>query len=410
MGWRAEDGGPRRTQTTPGGLHLASGDELDVTTRVAPVVTMVVGDAAGGLHLLRHSAGEAAVSFVERIDPVTLEPLGRSPELPGGPVWPGGVAVHDSGDLHVVFGNHAHRLDGELQVRASTTLPRVRPYNSFVALPDGHLVTKDFGGSLPGAPVAPSAREPCELLVLDPVTLDVVASLVLPEPSIARVSADADDVYVVGDTSLLRVRWDGASLVLDDAFTARYRTMEGQTYGWDCVLAAGAAWFLDDGDGSERFTGTLRGNGLSTAPLHLVRVDVASGEVRLAEVCGLPGGLVANPPVVDEDRGVVVGYDSGNGVVVGFDLRTLEQRWRRDQDHASHLLLYEATGELVTGDGTDVVVLDVTTGDELARADTGAGIQSVLFPAPGASRDFYVCTLVSVSRVAVIPSGTRSTR
>ena len=215
-------------------------------------------------------------------------------------------------------------------------------------------------------------------------------------------SAQGNDIYVVGDPSLLLARWDGARLSHDDEFVARYRTIDGQTYGWDCVLTAGAAWFLDDGDGSERFSGTLRGNGLSTAPLHLVRVDLATGAVRLAEVCGQPGGLVANPPVVDERRGVVVGYDSGNGVVVGFDLDTLTPRWRRDQDHACHMILYAESGELVTGDQTDVVVLDIATGGELARADTGSGVQCVLFPTPGFARDFYVCSLTTIARVAVV--------
>jgi hypothetical protein len=399
--WRHEDGGPRRPQTVPGGLHLQPGERLEVTARTAPVVTMAVTGAEGELFLLRHSAGDGAVSFVERLDPRTLEPLGRSVDLAGGPVWPGGLGVHDDGSLHVVFGNHAHRLDRELRVLASGPLPRARPYNSFVTLPDGHLVTKDFGGSLPAHPVAAADRDPCELVVLDPLDLAIVARLVLPEASIARLSADGSDVYVVGDTSLLRVRWDGTALALDHAFTAPYRTLDGQTYGWDCVLAAGAAWFLDDGDGSEGFTGTLRGHGLSTAPLHLVRVDLATSEVSMVEVCGLPGGLVANPPVVDERRGIVLAYDSGNGVVSGIDLRTLEPRWRREQDHASHLLLYEGTGEVVTGDGTDVVILDIATGDELARADSGGGVQSVLFPTPGFERDLYVCSLLAVSRVAV---------
>ena len=105
--------------------------------------------------------------------------------------------------------------------------------------------------------------------------------------------------------------------------------------------------------------------------------------------------------LVDEARGVVVGYDSGNGVLVGFDLDTLEVRWRHAQDHGGHLLLYEDTGELVTGDHADVVVRDVATGAELARADNGTGIQSVLFPCPGDDRDLYVCTFLGVSRVAV---------
>ena len=422
--WPVEDGGPARRQTVPhaafmlpfwppegsperrghdqkGNLNTPPLPALEVTTRVAPAATMVVARGPGELFLLRHTAGEGAVAIVERIDPVTLEPLVVSAELPGGPVWPGGIGAHPDGSLHVVFGNHAHRLHAEtLEVEAVRRLPRDRPYNSFVVLPDGHLVTKDFGGSRPGLPVAAADREPCELVVLEPERLTIVDRLVLPEASIARLSADGDVVYVVGDTSLLRVRWDGGALSLDDGFVAPYRTMEGQTFGWDCVIAAGAAWFLDDGDGSERFAGTLRGRGLSTAPLHLVRVDLATGVVTMAEVCGLPGGLVANPPIVDEARGIAVGYDSGNGVVVGFDVETLGVRWRRQQDHASHLLLFEETGELVTGDGGDVVVLDITTGDELARADLGTGMQSVLFPCPGFDRDVYVCSFAGVSRVA----------
>ena len=47
-------------------------------------------------------------------------------------------------------------MDRELRVVASRTLPRDKPYNSFVVLPDGHLVTKDFAGSRPGVPIAAS--------------------------------------------------------------------------------------------------------------------------------------------------------------------------------------------------------------------------------------------------------------
>lgn len=401
MSWTHEDGGPRRLQRVPGRLGAGNGGTgLQVTTRIDPVATMVVTDGTDTF-LLRHGFGDGATATVERIDPLTLDPLSRSVELPGGPVWPGGMAVSAPDTLHVVFGRHAHRLDRDLQVRACCELPRDRPYNSFVPLGDGHLATKDFGGSLPGAALGPEERRPCELVVLDPYTLDIVARLDLPEPSIARLSADGDTIYVVGDTSLMRAHWDGRRLALDPDFHAAYRTMAGQTYGWDCVLAAGAAWFLDNGDGAERFNGSLRGQGLSTAPLHLVRVDVESAEVTLVEVADGPGGLVSNPPLVDEARRVVVGYDSGHGVLCGFDLDTLERRWVRDQDHASHLLLYEESGEMVTGDGPRTVVLDVATGAELASADTGKGIQSVLFPAPGPAGSFYTCSLTGVSRVQV---------
>lgn len=399
MTWRYEDGGPQRRQQTPGGLGLAGGGTLEVTTRIAPVTTMVVHDLAGAPLLLRHGVGEAATALVERIDPVGLEALDRSPELPAGPVWPGGLGVADDGSVLVVFGNHVHRLDGRLRVEARRRLPRELPYNSFVPLPDGALVTKDFGGSRPGTPIAAADRRAAELVVLRQDELEILDRLALPEPSIGRLSADGGEIYVVGDTSLMRVHWSGGVLEHDDALRVAYRNLPGQTYGWDCVIAAGAAWFLDDGEGTEAYSGTLRGHGVSRSPLHLVRVDLAGGDLTMAEVCGLEGGLVANPPVVDERRGVVMAYDSGNGVVAGFDLWTMEKRWQRSQDHGSHLLLYEGTGEVVTGDGADVVVLDITTGAELARVDSGLGMQSVLFPAPGHGNDFYVCSFSGLAHV-----------
>ncbi len=221
---------------------------------------------------------------------------------------------------------------------------------------------------------------------------------------------------MVGDSSLFRVRWDGTELALDAELAARYRTIDGQTYGWDAVIDAGAAWFLDNGAGSEGYAGTFRGQGVSRAPLHLVRVDLATGAVTLTEICGAPEGVVANPPAIDPERKIAVGYDSGNGVLAAFsfaDDGPLAPVWARTQDHASHPLRFPDTGELVTGDhdaerGMDqVVVLDIETGAELARADTGSPVQSVLFPCPGFDRDLYLCSFTTLTRVRVTgaPSG-----
>ncbi len=406
--WSCEDGGPERRQTVPAGGLLGPRGGLEVTSRTAVASTMVVTRDAGEVYLLGHTAGDGAVSFVERVDPRTLEPLGRSADLAGGPAWPGSLAAHADGSLVVVFGNHAHKLGPDLAVEASVTLPRPRPYNGFVVLPDGTIVTKDFAGSRPGVPVAPDERAPCQLVALEPEHLGIVATLDLPEPSVARLSADGATVYVVGDTSLLRAGFDGA-FHLDESFAPRYRTRSGQTYGWDCVLVDGAAYFLDDGEGSDAYDGTLRGHGTSTAPLQLLRADLATGELTAVEVCGRPGGLVANPPVVDPVRRVAVAYDSGNGVLGGFtigDDGRLAPRWRREQDHGSHLVLFAETGEVVTGDHDtagghdDVVVLDVATGEELARARTGSPLQGVLFPARGFEDDVYLCTFSTVTRVS----------
>ena len=409
--WPAEDGGPTRRQAphTGGGLRLR-GSTLRSTSRMAMACTMVVLREPGEAYLLCHTGGDDAVSWVEQIDPDTLETVRRSPDLPGGPTWPGGLACHADGSLHVVFGNHAHRLSSTLDVQAAVELPRHRPYNSFVTLPDGHLVTKDFGGRRPGQSGSEGPAD-TELLVLRPDTLAVVATATVPEPSIARLSADGDTVVMVGTTRLWRLTWAAAEgrLTADAGFSPRYVTMDGQTYGWDAVLDGGAAWFLDNGEGSDRYAGTFFGQGVHTTPLHLVRVDLADGSVETAEICGRPGGLIANPPAVDCLRRIAVGYDSGNGVVTAFHLddrlHMAGQAWQRQLHHGAHPLRFADTGELLLlhhdpeAGGEFAVVLDITTGDELGRVATGSPIQSVVFTAPGFGRDAYICSFTTVSRV-----------
>lgn len=408
MTWSTEDGGARRPQWVDGArLAIAAGETLQVTSRSMMVVTMVVIASPDEVFVLCHTGGDGAVSWVERVHSETLETLATSEHLAGGPAWPGGIAVHPNGDIYVVFGNHAHRLNRSLQVVASRELPRVRPYNSFVVLPDGHLVTKDFGGSRPGNEME-EPFAPTQVVVLEPTGLNIVATLDLPEASIARLSANENDVYVVGTSSLWRVRWDGESLH-SDGWRAEYRQLQGQTYGWDVVIADTDAWFLDNGESTHKFAGTLRGVGTATAPLHLVRVNLASGRVSLNEICGLAGGVVANPPLVDEQRNMVVGFDSGNGVLAGFsyDETKVRKVWSVEQNHGSHMLLYPESGEFVSAHydqerGVEqVVVRNISTGREIARADTGSPIQSVVFPACGTRRDFYWCSMLSLNRVTV---------
>lgn len=375
--------------------------------RMAIASTMVVLRDPGEVFLLCHTGGDEAISWVEQIDPVSLATVRRSPDLPGGPTWPGGLAAHADGSLYVAFGAHVHRLSAELELLASRRMPRTRPYNSFVVLPDGHVVTKDFAGVRPGDPN--DAHADCELVVLRPGTLEIAARAVLPEPSVARISADGDDVYVVCDRTLQRLHWTGSALVHDAGFAPVYRTLEGQTYGWDPVIVDGAAWFLDDGAGTEHFAGSFVGVGRNACPLHLVRVDLASAAVELAEVCGAPDGLIANPPIVDPVRRIAVGYDSSNTTVTAWSydepFTELRPRWQRSLGQAMHPICFSATGELVMNDhdpahtGDQVVVLDIETGDELGRVDSGSPVQGVLFGAPGWHDDVYVVSFAGVSRV-----------
>jgi hypothetical protein len=436
--WPAEDGGPRRTAEPSGlrGLGIGPGERLETTARRdALATTMVVLRGPGEVFVLRHTLGrrpleDPVTAWVERIDPETLEPLERSPGLPTGPFWPGGLAAHADGSLHVVMGNRAHRLSAGLDLLKTVELPGPRPYNSFVVLPDGTLVTKDFDRE---------ARVPARLVLLDPETLERRCEDVpIGEAAIARLSADGDEVYVVGASAAARFRWDGARLERDARWGAPYLE-PGASYGWDPVVAGGQLWFMDNG--AHDFVTTMRGAGVAPGPVRLFRYSLTDPDDRESvEVCGAPRGAVTDPPLYDEARRIAVAYDSANGVVQAFRFAggALRPLWRRDLSHSAHMILFPDTGELVlhdfrgpalmrtragralgrlttpliqsaaarrvagVGSRDEVVVVDVETGAERGRAAVPSLMQSVVFPAPGFDRDLYWCTFTTLARVAVV--------
>ncbi|MEI6446375.1 MAG: hypothetical protein WCO96_00680 [Actinomycetes bacterium] len=444
--WPAEDGGARRLQAPHGeqGLGIEAGESLSVlAARRVGGIQMIVRGPGDSMYALRSILGRRALldpaeTVIERIDPITLESLAESPSLPAGPWWAGGLAVLADGGVVAISGRWAHRLDPDsLQPTAARELPVDAPYNSFVALADGTLVTKDFDRSL---------NRPATLLALDPVTLEDRASpLRLPETVIARLSADSTEIYAVGVNRAMRIRWDGADLSLDD-WQHHYRTGSGGGYGWDPVIAAGRLWFLDQG--RHRFRLSMRGSGLDKGPvrLHSIPLDDASGATSVV-ICGEPYGAITNPPLIDPERMIAVGYDTANGRMTAFDIPETPSaeptpRWRKAIDSGPHLLRWAETGEMLACDhrapwplgtrsgsrlldtalsdalrlsgertphlepklaerlaGEDAVVLDIETGEEKGRARLPVLSQSVMFPTAGANRDAILTTMTAIFRV-----------
>ncbi|MBY0519143.1 MAG: hypothetical protein K2P79_01820 [Sphingomonas sp.] len=368
--------------------------------------TMTVLGAPGEVYLLTHSALRAQVGLpttarVERIDPITLATIDRSPRLAGAPMWPGGTAVHRNGDIYVIYGRWAHRLDRQCQLKASRELPIAAPYNSFVILDNGMIVTKNL-----------SDRIPAQLSVLDPETMAIVTTIDCPEPSIARLSACGDTVYIVGTRSIFRAAWQPAAhaLVIDRDWRHDYVGTSAQSYGWDVVLGGGQAWFMDNG--RHRYRTSMIGRGVAASPNRLIRVALDdAGDHDAIEISGMTGGSITNPPLYDPVRQIAVAFDSANRFMRAwrFDpaTRALAPLWQKPGiGCASHMILF-ADGGLVTNDyrrgGEEVVILDIDSGAERARVRVGGITQGVVFPSLGWNDDLYWCSMRRVARVATRP-------
>lgn len=442
--WSGEDGGPRRWGIPEGqaGPDVKPGEKLKVeAVKDAFATDLLIRREPGELYALRHDLplGKpltgSVEGWVERLDPETLEVTATTPKLPGGQYWPGGIAAHANGDIYMVFGRWAHRLSAELEVIASHRLPVPRPHNSFVILNGGELVTKDCD--------APDGLERSTFSVLDPETLMPVAPpLVLPEPSIARLASDGENVIAVGTETIFQLRLDreAGRLVIDEEWKPSYGPAPGRSYGWDPVITEHHVFWMDNGRNETDWS--MRDSGEATDPVRLwwARRDDASA-IRSVEISGLPYGTESNPPAWDPETGTVVAYDAGNAVIRAWKLvgDELEDLWRRDDfAHAGHLIVYPDTRELVTQDWVDppllrnrglrrairpgvrfagraavvrrnskplgydqLVILDLDTGEDKARVDVPSPSQAFLFPAPGWNRDIYYQSMTTIVRVAV---------
>ncbi len=404
--WPGEDGSPARREIASG-LNIR-GKTAHVVSRFSIVNTMTVLRDPGEVFLLCHTGGDEAVSWVEQIDPVTLDVISRSEDLVAGPTWPGGIAAHANGFLYVVFGRYIHQLSSDLVLVNSLELPRNRPYNSFVILDSGEIVLKDFGGARAGEPSSNRAAD-CELVLIDPTNLVILNSLVLNEGSVSRLSSVGKSIYVVTMDRVVRINWDGTSLKLDPSFDVLYRSEIGQEFGWDPVITDQDVWLLDNGAGSQHYTTSLIGIGDAETSQKLIRISLEDGAVTLYPVHDEVKSLVSNPPCIDVEREVAIGYDSAHGVVTAFKFdNPTTPLWKKKLNHAMHPILLANDGLVMMNDfrvetgKEDIVILDVMTGEEMYRVSTESPLQSVIFGSCGFDNDLYICSFSHVTRISFV--------
>jgi hypothetical protein len=377
---------------------------------------MFVRREDGELFLQGGHHGSPGDGWLERVDPVTLEPVAASPMLPsGGHSWCGAVAVHENGDLYMVNGRYMYRLDRECRVIAERELPLDAPYNGLLVLPDGNLVTKNL------------QREDdllCTISVLDPERLEFVGQVVLPFPSMGRLCADRGDgddaIYVASERRVHRLPYTDGELAVDEAWRADY-SVDGadQSPAWDPCLGGGNLWIQDMG----RPPGWR--SSAATAPLRVFRFprqDPTRREVMVP--FGDRSAFSPGPSLFDPDGHVLVAYDFANGRTGAWQWTEdhgFEHLWTKHVRSGNQPFVYRDTRELVTEDAAaglpalpdppringDVVILDLDTGQEKGRATLGAPGGYGMFFCPGFHRDLYAVSLLGpVTRVAVADAPT----
>lgn len=369
---------------------------------------MTVLGAPGEVFLMTHSVlrshlGLSTSANVSLIDPITLKTVRQSIPLAGGPMWPGGMAVHANGSLIVVYGRYAHKLDRQCNLLKSYLLPIHEAYNSFVVLDNGLVVTKNL-----------SSSTPAQLTTLNPETFKSACNdVICPEASIARLSAIGNTVYVVGVSRVWRYHWHDASqrLVRDTKWQCHYLQNASQSYAWDMVIEGDHGWLMDNGQ--HNYLMSMLGAGQNKSPNRLIRISLKQTDsFQTWPVSGLPFGSITNPPLVDAARRIVVGFDSANRHLKAWRMISspdssdvqLQEIWHLpEMGAASHMLLFPNSGELCVNDyerfSEQVVVLDIETGREKSRVRTGGWMQGVVFPSPGWHHDFYWCSMDRLTRV-----------
>ncbi|MEM7325131.1 MAG: hypothetical protein AAF531_18725 [Actinomycetota bacterium] len=415
------------------GFNLRPTDHLVTTTRNTGRwnVSFVQRDP-GELFLYGTTlASDPAVAgWVERVDPVTLEPLASTGDLPaGGHEWPGGVAVHRNGDLYMVSGGYMHRVAPNCEVLAALPMPIDHAHNGLLILDDGSILTKDIRVG--------EGAEPSTLTVCDP-DLAVLATAAVPEPSLGRLAVVGDYIYVPGSTRIFRYRWTGSSLEMDAGWAPQYREADSGGVAGDLAVADGRVWFMDNADvpsvvqrllpsGGADVAGGRAGNGGPNGQVSSwgeagapgwdtpvraigIRTDDDSDIVSI-NATELPSGWAVAPPLVHD--GVLMAWDTGGMGMAAFDIggseATPEMLWFQPFRTSMRPLLFANTGELVINDyrildsgrsSDDLVVLDLETGTMKARVPSGDSEMAGVFMTPGAHQTLYFCATEVITRVS----------
>jgi hypothetical protein len=313
--------------------------------------------------------------------------------------YTGGLLMHRNGFVYAVARSVLYKIDPtSMTIMNTLALPPVdkdafwTTYNGLQVLPSGELVLKGFH-------LRDSATIPGWLLLVDPDSLAIKVRQTASVSSARLMLGPASDgsmwLYHVNALESLRYRVDGEGFSLDGAWTRSYRAKnEGSTQASSPLLfgTLGQVAFADN---------TAPG---ATTPIRLYVQQVGqtgeSGrlEGKSAFSKSLPGYnffMIAGDPFSTH---LLIYYDPVNALVsahrVGAD-GSLEEVWERPGYRASASPALVPDRDLLYVDdwkgGRDhLVVLRLSTGEELARVALEAKSPTIGTIFPGLDDDVYL--------------------
>jgi hypothetical protein len=270
--------------------------------------------------------------------------------------YPGAVGVHKDGFLYVFWSYHAARVDpatGEVLARVVLPTgqePRDVTYNGFVVLPDGHLVAKSLY-RMPGCTengFRALARgglvdTASDIVVLEPSTLRIVATVKAPEHLLGRITASTwrgrTYIYAAGKDSVFRYEWANGALSMDPTWGPVRTRQEGESPA--SAITAADGWIFIQGNA-----------GPAPVPftIHAISQDDSARVHTVQPFPGHPASFNASKLTVDGENRRMYTTDGLIGKLAAYDFdpeRGFTSRWVVDQGSYSFLVLVGEKDERV---------------------------------------------------------------
>lgn len=334
-------------------------------------------DWLGNIGLLQ---GQSA-PHITKYNPFTGEQIRLELDRGAGSNYVGGALVHANGYVYVVFQSHLYKIEPQsMTIERSVDLPlapgfvsRFTIYNGLSTSSTGELITKYW--SLVG--------DASSFFLIDPDTLAITAQLDNPGASPRLTVAPAKDgteyLYHLNTQETFRMRIEPGELTLDLNWVCRYDPYNtGKAENEEPtspVVVNGRVFYT---------TNTIFS---ATEPMRIFWQDVEAIYTTASTPLAGPelfadseeGGWSFFHLSIDEATGIIIGNDQGNGLLTAVRAigdNEIERLWQIDL-HTSARPVIVSDREMVYAndfvDGRDhLVVLDLTTGEEMLRVPTPA--------------------------------------